>query len=73
MPVHKHSFWTGKKYVGPTGRSYYAQEKPDLDEQPDNAPLGMVGLPDPIWKWLADMALVTSRLLHLGHLTVPEN
>ena len=63
---------TSHRYVGHTGRSGYAQENPDLDEQPDKAPLGIEGLPDPIWKWLAEMVLVTSRLLHLGHFTISE-
>ena len=49
---------------------HHAQEKPDLDEHLDSAPLGMVGLPDPIRKLEAEMVLVTSRLPHSGHFTV---
>jgi hypothetical protein len=48
----------------------YAQENPDLDEQPERAPEGMVGRPVPIRKLDVEMVLVTSKLLHFGHLTV---
>ena len=49
---------------------FYAQENPDFDEQPERAPDGMEGWPDPIRKLDEEMVLVTSRLWHAGHLTV---
>ena len=48
----------------------YAQEKPDFDEQPESAPDGMVGRPEPILKLDEEIVFFTSRLLHSGHLTV---
>jgi len=61
---------TQQDWAGHTGRLHHAQEKPDLDEHPDSAPLGMVGLPEPIRKLEAEMVLATSRLPHSGHFTV---
>jgi hypothetical protein len=61
---------TQQIHAGRTGRHDYAQEKPDLDEHPDRAPLGMAGPPDPIRKLEAEMVFVTSRLPHSGHFTV---
>lgn len=58
----------------PHGPGYgHAQEKPDFDEHPDRAPLGIVGLPEPIRKLDAEIVFVTSRLLHFGHLMVSED
>ncbi len=48
----------------------YAQENPDFDEQPERAPDGMGGRPEPIRKLDEEMVFLTSRLLHSGHLTV---
>ncbi len=47
----------------------YAQEKPDFEEHPDRAPLGMDGLPEPTRKLDAEMVFATFRLPHFGHLT----
>jgi hypothetical protein len=48
----------------------YAHENPDFDEQPERAPEGMVGRPEPILKLDVEIVFLTSRLLHFGHLTV---
>ncbi len=48
----------------------YAQENPDFDEQPERAPLGMDGRPEPIRKLDEEIVFLTSRLWHCGHLTV---
>ena len=42
----------------------YAQEKPDFDEQPERAPLGMDGRPEPIRKLDEEIVFLTSRLWH---------
>jgi len=50
---------------------YYAQEKPDLEEQPDRAPAGTEDRRlEPILKLELEMVFVTSKLRHCGHLTV---
>ncbi len=47
----------------------YAHEKPDFEEHPDRAPLGMVGLPAPMRKLEVEMVFATFMLSHFGHLT----
>ena len=49
---------------------FYAQEKPDFEEQPDRAPDGIEGRAEPMRKLDDEMVFLTSRLLHSGHLTV---
>ena len=41
---------------------YHAQENPPLDEQPERAPDGIDGWPDPIRKLDDEMVFLTSRL-----------
>ena len=48
----------------------YAQEKPELDEQPERAPAGIDGRPDPILKLEEEIVFLTSRPWHWGHFTV---
>ncbi len=54
--------------IGRTGRSCQAQENPDFEEQPDRAPAGMAGLPEPMRTLDAEMVFATFILPHSGHL-----
>ena len=49
---------------------HQAQENPDLEEQPESAPDGMDGRPEPMRKLDEEMVFFSSRLLHAGHLTI---
>jgi len=53
-----------------TGSRNQAQENPELEEQPESAPLGMVDPPWPIRKLEADIVFLTFTLPHFLHLTV---
>jgi len=53
-----------------TGFYVQAQENPDLEEQPERAPEGMVDPPLFMRKLEADMVFLTFRLSHFLHLIV---
>lgn len=52
------------RYGQPRRIMNYAQEKPDLEEQPERAPAGMLLDPDEIRKPAAEMVFLTFLLLH---------
>jgi hypothetical protein len=56
--------------VNLTGSHAYAQEKPDFDEHPESAPLGMEVPPLPMRKLEAEMVFATFRLPHFVHLII---
>jgi len=53
-----------------TGSHAQAQEKPDFDEHPESAPVGMEVPPCPMRKLAAEIVFVTFRLPHFLHLIV---